>query len=129
VYPRAVIGISIPVGGIYCPATPAHSPAGPQAQRRPKPLGRPAAAGTTRPRPRAADKELQLQSAAFILRDPVFELWKPGSMSATSNIPSKPSAIAGRGASQHLLVSFVPQDMSRDFSFSVGQNGNKDQKR
>jgi hypothetical protein len=121
--------LAIPFGELVCPPGPAAAFASPSLQRRPAELRKPSALRGTPAIARSEDITWNTPAEGMELPDPALLQWKPGRTTALPHIQLRPSPAGGKGQSRHALAPFVPQDVLCGPTFSVGQNGNKDQKR
>ena len=118
--------IAIPSGGVFCPPPPEH--AGPRglAQRVSRSGAPPARPGAVPEKRRAAPRwAAGIESISFPRA--VFEPCRTSGYGSRPYIAIKPAAAPGMSESRHSLAPFVPQDVG--YSFNVGPNANKDQKR
>lgn len=118
--------LAIPFGGVYCPPPPEHSGVCRLVPR----LTSPAATSVKRG-PELGTREAAARWAAsnesMMLPRAVFQPSTTAGHGSLRHMAIRPAAAAGRGESRHSLAPFVPQDVG--YSFNVGQNGSKDQKR
>lgn len=121
--------IVIPFAALVWPAGPGAAFGSPSLQLRPAELQKPAAFGGAPAIARSEDITWNTPAEGMELPDPALLQWKPGRTTALPHIQVRPSPAGGRGQSRHALAPFVPQDVLCGPTFSVGQNGNKDQKR
>lgn len=121
--------LAIPFAELVCPPGPPAAFDSPSLQRRPAELQKPAARRGVPAAARSEDIAWNPPAEGMELPDPALLQWKPGRTSALPHIQVRPSPAGGRGQSRHALAPFVPQDVLCGPTFSVGQNGNKDQKR
>jgi hypothetical protein len=126
---RLAEGVAIPAAGVVCPTGPSFATLGPPVAQRTLGLPMPSISY-------GADLPAHVVGKAWTLQNDVMELpelplkpWQPSRLHAVPHKEVKPSVVKGRGQTIHLLAPFVPQDAPCGFSFSVNQNGSKDQKR
>ena len=121
--------VAIPLGGVVCPPAPSAAFGSPSLRRRAAELHKPSPRGGAPAIVRSEDIAWNAPAEGMELPDPALLQWKPGQATALPHIRVRPSPARGKGRSRHALAPFVPQDVLCGPTFSVGQNGNKDQKR
>lgn len=126
---RLVEGVAIPAAGVFCPTVPAFATAGPPVARRTLGLPMPSISQGAHLPAHIAGRPWVLQNDVMELPELPLKPWQPSRLHAVPHKEVKPSVVKGRGQTIHLLAPFVPQDAPCGFSFSVNQNGSKDQKR
>jgi hypothetical protein len=126
---RLAEGIAIPVAGVFCPTVPTVATPAPPVARRALGLPMPSISYGAKLPAHLAGKPWILQNDVMELPELPLKPWQPNRLHSVPHKEVKPSVVKGRGQTIHLLAPFVPQDAPCGFSFSVNQNGSKDQKR
>ena len=126
---RLAQGIPIPVAGVFCPTVPTVATPAPPVARRTLGLPMPSISYGAELPAHVTGKPWTFQNDVMELPELRLKPWQPTRLHAVSHKEVKASVVNGRGQTIHLLAPFVPQDAPCGFSFSVNQNGSKDQKR
>jgi len=126
---RVSAPIAIPANRVLCLPAPGPARIGSQLNRRAIDLQKPSPAAGVPPQARWNGEKWDAPADGVVLPGLTLRNWKPGQADALPHIAIRPSPIRGRGQSKHALAPFVPQDVPCGYSFNVGQNGSKDQKR
>lgn len=124
--PKTCGSLPIPSGGVFCPPPPEHSgvhrPVSRITSFAAPPVNEGAALQT-----RSAAARWAASNESLALPRAVFQPRQAAGYGSLPHIAIKLTAAGGRGESRHSRAPFVPQDIG--YSFNVGQNGSKDQKR
>lgn len=124
---RKVCGsLSIPFGGVFCPPPPEHSGLQPLGRRVPS-QGPPPIQHGAALEARGTGARWTASNESTVLPRTVFQAAQAAGYRSLPHIAIRPAAVTGASESRHSLAPFVPQDVG--YSFNVGQNGSKDQKR